>query len=332
MSFKDTQSYKELQSDWRWIHEMDPEAAAAADQWVKEHPEEWKELEHMLYYSEANFHKRVAPDTLEDVDTKQPRSYNPEAFLPEEVRNAIYNDRRWFDRSKYLPEGSDEDPFMYLDTQIYDALHALTELQREILFRTVINGESTESVAQDKQCSSRNIRDIRARALRQIRAKIKRREGYGRPDVASIILLFMLLVGVPLACWGEQLWAAYPWLESVAAVLSALVMAVMPSQRSRKAAAPALGQPEWIAEKRIVVTKEGAETAKSQLLLIEWCYRRFSSSLSSLFIAAFIVTSIAYRLCFYCRLSLADVSMASAIDQTVYQIQVELMFLPGISF
>lgn len=75
---------------------------------------------------------------------------------------------------------------MYLDPQIYDALHALTELQREILFRTIINGESTESVAQDKRCSSRNIRDIRTRALRQIRAKIKRREGYGRPDVVII--------------------------------------------------------------------------------------------------------------------------------------------------
>ena len=216
MSFKDTQSYKELQSDWRWIHEMDPEAAAAADQWVKEHPEEWKELEHMLYYSEA--------------------------FLPEEVRNAIYNDRRWFDRSKYLPEGSDEDPFMYLDTQIYDALHALTELQREILFRTIINGESTESVAQDKQCSSRNIRDIRTRALRQIRAKINRREGYGRPGVVIIILLFMLLVGVPLACWGEQLWTAYPWLEPVAAVLSALVMAVMFQDSLRREAERLLRQ------------------------------------------------------------------------------------------
>lgn len=79
MSFKDTQSYKELQADWRWIHSMDPEAAAAADQWVKEHPEEWKELEHMLYYSEANFHKRVAPDTLEDVDIKQPLSEYPVA-------------------------------------------------------------------------------------------------------------------------------------------------------------------------------------------------------------------------------------------------------------
>ena len=51
MSFKDTQSYKELQADWRWIHSMDPEAAAAADQWVKEHPEEWKELEHMEKHS-----------------------------------------------------------------------------------------------------------------------------------------------------------------------------------------------------------------------------------------------------------------------------------------
>ena len=242
MSFKDTQSYKELQSDWRWIHSMDPEAAAAADQWVKEHPEEWKELEHMLYYSEANFRKRVAPDTLEDVDIKQPRSYNPEAFLPEEVRNAIYDDMRWFDRAKYLPEGSDEDPLIYVRKEIDEGLHELTELQREILFRTVINGESTESVAQDKQCSSRNIRDIRARALRQIRAKIKRREGYGRPDVVIIILLFMLLVGVPLVCWGEQLWTAYPWLEPVAAVLSALVVAVMFQSSLRREAERLLRQ------------------------------------------------------------------------------------------
>ena len=39
MSFRKSQSYKELQADWRWIHSMDPEAAAAADQWVKEHPD-----------------------------------------------------------------------------------------------------------------------------------------------------------------------------------------------------------------------------------------------------------------------------------------------------
>lgn len=67
MSFKDTQSYKELQADWRWIHEMDPEAAAAADQWVKEHPEEWKELEHIL--SESVIRKEEPmPDDLFVMD------------------------------------------------------------------------------------------------------------------------------------------------------------------------------------------------------------------------------------------------------------------------
>lgn len=216
MSFKDTQSYKELQSDWRWIHSMDPEAAAAADQWVKEHPEEWKELEHMLYYSEANFHKRVAPDSLEDVDIKQPASYNPEAFLPEEVRNAIYDDMRWFDRAKYLPEGSDEDPFMYVRKELDEGLRELTELQREVLFRTVINDESTESVARDKQCSSRNIREIRARALKHLRLKVTRHEGSGEISWKLILLLFITLL---VYIGAGYLLSNYAWLKYVIVAL-----------------------------------------------------------------------------------------------------------------
>ena len=223
MSFKDTQSYKELQADWRWIHSMDPEAAAAADQWVKEHPEEWKELEHMLYYSEANFHKRVAPDTLEDVDIKQPISYNPEAFLPEEVRNAIYDDMRWFDRAKYLPEGSDEDPLMYVSKELDEGLHELTELQREILFRTVINGESAESVARDKQCSSRNIRDIRARALRQLKSKITRREGSGSTVTLFFVLLALFAFYFGLEFIVERFLPLYPWLEYVGYAIAVAV-------------------------------------------------------------------------------------------------------------
>ena len=141
MSFKDTQSYKELQSDWRWIHSMDPEAAAAADSGEGASGGVEGTGAHALL-QRSQLHKRVAPDTLEDVDIKQPRSYNPEAFLPEEVRNAIYDDMRWFDRAKYLPEGSDEDPLMYVRKEIDEGLRELTELQREVLFRTVINGES----------------------------------------------------------------------------------------------------------------------------------------------------------------------------------------------
>lgn len=234
MSFKDTQSYKELQSDWRWIHSMDPEAAAAAGQWVKEHPEEWKALEHMLYYSEADYHRKFAFESLENAEVKQSISYNPEAFLPEEVRNAIYDDMRWFDRAKYLPEGSDENPFMYVRKELDEGLRELTELQREILFRTVINGETTESVARDKQCSSRNIREIRARALKHLRSKITRREGSGKPGLVIIILSLMLLVGVPLICWGEWLLVTYPWLEPVAAVFAVLLILFMFWKDSRR--------------------------------------------------------------------------------------------------
>ena len=223
MSFRKSQSYKELQADWRWIHSMDPEAAAAADQWVKEHPEEWKELERVLYYSEANFHKRVALDSLEEAEMKQPISYNPEAFLPEEVRNAIYDDMRWFDRAKYLPEGSDEDPLMYVSKELDEGLHELTELRREILFRTVINGESTESVARDKQCSSRNIRDIRARALRQLKSKITRREGSGSTVTLFFVLLALFAFYFGIEIIVERLLPLYPWLEYVGYAIVAVV-------------------------------------------------------------------------------------------------------------
>lgn len=223
MSFKDTQSYKELQADWRWIHSMDPEAASTADQWVKEHPEEWKELEHMLYYSEADYHGKFAFESLENAEVKQPISYNPEAFLPEEVRNAIYDDMRWFDRAKYLPEGSDEEPLMYVRKELDEGLRELTELQREVLFRTVINGESTESVARDKQCSSRNIREIRARALKHLRSKITKREGSGSTVTLFFVLLALFACYFGIRVAAKVLLPLYPWLEYVGYAIAAAV-------------------------------------------------------------------------------------------------------------
>lgn len=191
---------------------------------MKEHPDEWKELERVLYYSEANYHKRVALDDFEEAEMRQPRFYDPEAFLPEEVRNAIYDDMRWFDRAKYLPEDSDEDPLMYVNKELDEGLRELTELQREVLFRTVINGESTESVAQDKHCTARNIRDIRARALRQLKRKITRHEGSGEPSFLLVGLTFVLLACIPLLRLGKNLLAMYPWLEYVGYAIAAVVI------------------------------------------------------------------------------------------------------------
>ena len=90
--FMKTQSYREIQAGWRWMKNIDPEAAAAAKQWIEDHPEEWNEIERILYYSEANFRKRFAFDELENAEMKQHTTINREAFLPEEARNSIYQD------------------------------------------------------------------------------------------------------------------------------------------------------------------------------------------------------------------------------------------------
>lgn len=232
-AFMKTQSYREIQAGWRWMKNIDPEAAATAKQWVEDHPEEWNEIERMLYYSEANFRKRFAFDELENSEMKQHTTINREAFLPEEVRNSIYQDKCWFDRAKYLPEESDEDPDMYLNVEIVEGLHELTELQREILFRNIINGESSESIARDKQCTSRNIRDIRNRALKQMRTKISKHEGSGYPNVTFFVVFAAVLVAsYGLMKLAEYLLPIYPWLEYVGGAI-AVVLSVLALPRIR---------------------------------------------------------------------------------------------------
>ena len=127
------------------------------------------------------------------------------------------------DRVRYLPEGSEEEPLMYVSKRVDEGLHELSELQREILFRTVINRESTESVARDKQCSSRNIRDIRARALRQLKSKITRREGSGSPVVLIIVLLCLFACYFGIEIFVERLLPLYPWLEYVGYAIAAAI-------------------------------------------------------------------------------------------------------------
>lgn len=230
-AFMKTQSYREIQAGWRWMKNTDPEAAAAAKQWIEDHPEEWNEIERILYYSEANFHKRIAFDDLENAEMKQYIPLNQEAFLPEEVRNSIYQDKCWFDRSKYLPEESDEDPDMYLNVKIVAGLHELTELQREILFRNIINGESTESIARDKQCTSRNIRDIRKRALKQLRSRVTSCQGFGRTDITFLVVLVTLCAAsyglMKFAEYLEYLISIYPWLEYVVGGISAVLFVLL---------------------------------------------------------------------------------------------------------
>lgn len=211
-SYKETQSYKEIEAGWRWMNEMDADAAEAARRWAEEHEEEMKALDRILYYSEARYNKMFVSDDLEGAEAKLTVSHDSESFLPEEVRDRLYSDKRWFVRARYMPEGTDEADALYLQKEIADALHELTELQREVLFRTVINGEPTESVARDKQCSARNIRDIRGRALKFLHSKVRDRRGSLPATTLLLVVLIIAVISVPVYFFLERVGEAYPWI------------------------------------------------------------------------------------------------------------------------
>lgn len=82
-----------------------------------------------------------------------------------------------------------------LPAELAKKMGDLTDLQREVIFRNVINGESTSVIAEEKNCSARNIRDVRARALKALRiAATKGKPGEGYPDVVIYILWSVLVI------------------------------------------------------------------------------------------------------------------------------------------
>ena len=188
-----TQKEKYQKSYWRWMRNIDPEASELAMKWAEEHAEEMDQLDRMLYNNNQKFSRHnypTDPSSLEYIE--KITSFDPDDYIPADVLDLLYDDKRWFVRAKYMPEGTDEDDRLYLPAEIVEGLHELTELQREVLFRTVINGEPVASVAEDRSCSARNIREIRTRAIEHLRKKIKM-DTRGSMSTGVLFLLVVLL-------------------------------------------------------------------------------------------------------------------------------------------
>lgn len=113
--------------------------------------------------------------------------------MPQLARDRIYEDHVRIPNEFYR-EGSDDDNMIRLPKELAEGLQELTDLQHEVIFRNVINGEPASVIAQEKNCSARNIRDVRARALKALRAAaMKGSPGIGYPDVALFILWSILI-------------------------------------------------------------------------------------------------------------------------------------------
>ena len=163
---------REISDSWEWMRTIDNDAAVAAEQWVTEHKEEMKQLDRVLYDSENKYYNKFGFNDLEDEFGNSCATVDFIDTIPQDVLDRLYNDTCWFDMSKYMPSDSEEaDSMLQFDAIIVEGLRELTEMQREVLFRNVINQESTASIAASKKCSARNICAIRARALSHLRKK-----------------------------------------------------------------------------------------------------------------------------------------------------------------
>ncbi len=186
---------KEIAQGWKWMRKQDSDAAAEAERWAEEHKEDMKEVDRVLYRSDESYYGKTVSFDPEDAESMDDETGypDPEAFLPEDVRDRIYDDHAYV-KNPYLPKDSESGDALYLSKGIVAGLHDLTDLQREVIFRNVINGEDVSSIAESQKCSTRNIRDIRNRALKALRAATTGEAGSGSPDAALFVLWALLLV------------------------------------------------------------------------------------------------------------------------------------------
>ena len=226
--FKKSIARKEIAKGWAWMRKQYPAAAEDAKKWVAENKEDMKQVDRILYDSENKYYNHSGFVTPEEAETQQ--SLDPEDYLPEEVKERIYDDKAWFVRYKYLPKDFDGNADMHLQKEIVEGLHELTELQREVIFRNVVNGEDVSAIAKEKDCSARNIRDIRVRALKALRvAATKGKPGEGYPD-AVLFAFWGILVMAAIAILLVPD-SAEPWMRAavfialpIVTVVSAIVL------------------------------------------------------------------------------------------------------------
>lgn len=210
-----TNAQKEVGQSIGWMNKNSLDDGAEAKRWREEHEQENKALDKILYDSEDKMYKHIeqldtlaSADTGEPVKTKQPKYYYPEMGFSREDRERIFEDKMWF-----TPGDEKDYPELHLNKCIVEGLKALTPLQREVIYRNVIAEEKIQAIAEDLNCSARNVRDIKNRALTTLRSHTSR-DANGSSTMAAMILIpVCALATVWLALYFIYLQMTAHWFE-----------------------------------------------------------------------------------------------------------------------
>ena len=205
---------KEIAEGWKWMRQQNPNAAKDAEAWAKENKDDMKEVDRILYRSDERYYGKTSKLHAEDAHSiaSDKKHIDTDAHLTQAERDCIYDDHAYIPNEFYR-EGTDDDDMVRLPAELAKGMGDLTDLQREVIFRNVINGESTSIIAKEKNCSTRNIRDVCARALKVLRiAATKGKPGEVYIDAAIYILWSILVMAAIAILLAPD--SAEPWMRT----------------------------------------------------------------------------------------------------------------------
>ena len=183
-------------------------------------------VDRMLYRSDERYYGKTSKLHAEDAHSiaSDKKHIDTDAHLTQAERDRIYDDHAYIP-NEFFREGTDDDDMVRLPAELAKGMGDLTDLQREVIFRNVINGESTSTIAKEKSCSARNIRDIRARALKALRiAATKGKPGEVYIDTAIYILWSILVMAAIVILLVPD--SAEPWMHTAVFIALPIVTVV----------------------------------------------------------------------------------------------------------
>ena len=106
----------------------------------------YRERLYMLYRSDEGYYRKIAnlhAETAHSIASDK-KHIDTDAHLSQAERDRIYEDHVHIPNEFYR-EGTDDDDTIRLPKELAEGMSELTDLQREVIFRNVINGEPPPS-------------------------------------------------------------------------------------------------------------------------------------------------------------------------------------------
>lgn len=210
--------FNQAQRIRQWGSQIDPEVTAEtylsskdteSAAWAKENELELQQLDKDTINLYRRHRENVDFRTVEDVRAE--RSAAKDGQDPAGRRGNLPKrpDTVWIDR--ILSRRAEDFPSLMENPELAAALETLTPRQLDIVYQTFMKQQTPQEIAAKHNTTDRNVRDVLARAMTNLKRILADKSGEGHMDIVAIVLLWMTLPTFAIG-WHISDWL-YPRLK-----------------------------------------------------------------------------------------------------------------------